>query len=95
LDHGFIPGTLAEDGDPLDAMIMTGEPTFPGCYVLVRPVAVFWLTDEHGPNAKILSVPTRDPRHVTIRDLPDVGGIATSSGSSLSSRLTRASRITP
>ena len=72
LDYGFIPGTLAEDGDPLDALVLLDEPTFPGCYVLARPVAVFWMYDEHGPDAKILTVPAGDPRAAGIRDLPDV-----------------------
>jgi inorganic pyrophosphatase len=74
LDYGFIPGTLAEDGDPLDALVMLDEPTFPGCLVLARPVAVFWMHDEHGPDAKILTVPARDPRYSTTRDLADVPG---------------------
>jgi inorganic pyrophosphatase len=72
LDYGFVPGTLAEDDDPLDALVMLDEPTFPGCYVLARPVAVFWMTDEHGPDAKILTVPARDPRSASITDLADV-----------------------
>jgi inorganic pyrophosphatase len=72
LDYGFIPDTLAEDGDPLDAMVMLDEPTFPGCLVLARPVGVFWMNDEHGPDAKILTVPARDPRYAAVRDLADV-----------------------
>jgi len=72
LDYGFIPGTLAEDGDPLDAMVLLGEPAFPGTYVTARPVAVFWMHDEHGPDAKILTVPARDPRYQELRDLPDI-----------------------
>jgi inorganic pyrophosphatase len=71
LDYG-IPGTLAEDGDPLDALVMLDEPTFPGCHVLASPVAVFWMSDEHGPDAKILAVPAHDPRAPGIRDLSDV-----------------------
>ena len=63
LDYGFIPDTLAEDGDPLDALVILDEPTFPGCLVLARPVGVFWMHDEHGPDAKILTVPARDPRY--------------------------------
>jgi inorganic pyrophosphatase len=74
LDYGFIPGTLAEDGDPLDAMILLGEPAFPGCEVTARPVGVFWMTDEHGPDAKILAVPATDPRYADLRDLSDVPG---------------------
>jgi inorganic pyrophosphatase len=72
VDYGFIPGTQAEDGDPLDAMVLLGEPAFPGTYVTARPVAVFWMTDEHGPDAKILAVPARDPRYESLRDLPDI-----------------------
>jgi|SRR5579859_516537 len=74
LDYGFIPDTLAEDGDPLDALVMLDEPTFPGCLVLARPVALFWMHDEHGPDAKILTVPARDPRYTATRDLADVPG---------------------
>jgi inorganic pyrophosphatase len=74
LDYGFIPDTLSEDGDPLDALVLLEEPTFPGCLVLARPVGVFWMNDEHGPDAKILAVPARDPRYATTRDLPDVPG---------------------
>jgi inorganic pyrophosphatase len=72
LDYGFVSGTLAEDGDALDALVMLDEPTFPGCLVTVRPVAVFWLHDEDGPDAKVLSVCSHDPRKANIRDLGDV-----------------------
>ena len=71
-DYGFIPGTLAEDGDPLDAMVLLGEPAFPGTYVTTRPVAVFWMHDERGPDAKILAVPARDPRYQDLQDLSDI-----------------------
>jgi inorganic pyrophosphatase len=70
-DYGFIPDTLAEDGDPLDALVMLDEPTFPGCHVLCRPVGVLRMKDEHGPDSKILSVPTSDPR-AEWRELDDV-----------------------
>jgi inorganic pyrophosphatase len=72
LDYGFIPDTLAEDGDPLDAMIMLGEATFPGCRVTARPVGVFWMSDEHGPDAKILAVPAGDPRYADVHEIGDV-----------------------
>lgn len=42
-DNGFVTGTLAEDGDPLDALVLLGEPTFPGCVITARPVGVFWM----------------------------------------------------
>jgi inorganic pyrophosphatase len=72
LDYGFITDTMAEDGEPLDALVCLDEPTFPGCLVTVRPVAVFWMHDENGPDAKVLTVCTRDPRMADIRDLSDV-----------------------
>jgi inorganic pyrophosphatase len=71
-DYGFVTGTLAEDGDPLDAMILLGEPTFPGCAVTARPVGVFWMSDEHEPDAKILTVVAHDPRYADLQDLGDV-----------------------
>lgn len=74
-DYGFVPDTLAEDGDPLDAMVLVSAPTFPGCLVRARPVGVFWMSDEHGPDAKLLCVPDRDPRfeqYADIGDLPDL-----------------------
>jgi len=72
LDYGFVEGTCAEDGDPLDALVWLDEPTFPGCVVTVRPVAVFWMHDEHGPDAKVLTVCSHDPRKANVRDLTDV-----------------------
>jgi inorganic pyrophosphatase len=72
VDYGFIPDTLAEDGDPLDIMVLLGDPTFPGCSIKVRPVGLFWMTDENGPDAKILSIPARDPRFADIRELRHV-----------------------
>ncbi|MGH3281949.1 MAG: inorganic diphosphatase [Trebonia sp.] len=72
LDYGKIPDTLAEDGDPLDALVWLDEPTFPGCLVTARPVAVFWMTDERGPDAKLLAVASHDLRKSRVRDLSDV-----------------------
>ena len=73
-DYGYVPDTLAEDGDPLDALVLLDDPTFPGCWVAARPVGVFWMTDDAGPDAKIICVPAGDARweHVTDLDgLPD------------------------
>ena len=69
VDYGFIPQTLAEDGDPLDIMVLLDDPTFPGCSILVRPVGLFWMSDENGPDAKILAVPAHDPRFGDYREL--------------------------
>jgi inorganic pyrophosphatase len=71
-DYGFIPHTLAEDGDPLDVLVLLDEPTVPGCHIRARPVAVFWMRDEKGPDAKVLAVPAGDPRWEHVRDFPDV-----------------------
>ncbi|MFA1541764.1 inorganic diphosphatase [Actinomadura monticuli] len=71
-DYGYIIDTRAEDGDPLDAMVLLEEPTFPGCQVTVRSVGVFWMHDEKGPDAKILTVPSRDVRYAGIGGLADV-----------------------
>jgi inorganic pyrophosphatase len=68
-DYGFIPDTLSEDGDPLDAMVLLDEPTFPGCWIASRPVGVFWMTDDKGPDAKILCVPAHDARWEHVVDL--------------------------
>ena len=71
-DYGFVEGTLAEDGDPLDALVLVGEPTFPGCRIRVRAVGVFHMADEKGPDEKILGVPIGDPRFDTVQDLDDL-----------------------
>jgi inorganic pyrophosphatase len=71
-DYGFVEGTLAEDGDPLDALVLVGEPTFPGCRIRVRAVGVFHMTDEKGPDEKVLCVPLNDPSWSGIADIHDV-----------------------
>ena len=70
-DYGFITDTLAEDGDPLDALVLVWEPTFPGCIMDVRPVGLFKMRDEKGPDAKILCIPLGDPLWNHIRTLED------------------------
>ncbi len=60
-EYGFFPDTLALDGDPLDALVLTWEPTFPGCVIDVHPVALFDMEDDKGPDKKILCVPQTDP----------------------------------
>jgi inorganic pyrophosphatase len=71
-DYGFVPHTLAADGDPLDALVRLEEPTFPGCHIRARPVGVFIMSDESGDDAKVLTVPATDPRHVAIVELDDI-----------------------
>lgn len=71
-DYGYVVGTLGEDGDAVDAMVMLEEPTFPGCRVHARPVAAFLVRDEAGGDAKLLCVPASDPRWDGVRDLEDI-----------------------
>jgi inorganic pyrophosphatase len=71
-DYGFIEGTLGGDGDPLDALVFVGEPTFPGCRIRARPIGLFRMRDEKGPDEKILCVPLRDPMWSDVQDLSDL-----------------------
>jgi inorganic pyrophosphatase len=71
-DYGYIPETLGEDGDPLDALVLLDDPTFPGCWVTARPVGVFWMEDDKGPDAKIICVPAGDPRWDHVSEIGDV-----------------------
>jgi inorganic pyrophosphatase len=71
-DYGYIPGTLARDGDHLDALVILGEPTFPGCYILGRVLGMLDMTDDKGPDEKILCVPDHDPRWRHLQSLTDV-----------------------
>ncbi len=71
-DYGFIPDTLAGDGDPLDAVICVSEPTFPGCLIWVNAVGLLEMRDEKGPDEKVLCVPCHDPNWASIEDLEDL-----------------------
>jgi inorganic pyrophosphatase len=71
-DYGFVEGTLGRDEDPLDALVLVEEPTFPGCLVRARPIGMFAMTDEKGPDDKIVSVPIGDPRQQRRQDLGDI-----------------------
>ncbi len=72
-DYGFIPDTLAEDGDPLDVIVMITQPTFPGCQLRARIVGLLEMHDEHGVDDKLFAVAADDPRYdgvVNLEDLP-------------------------
>jgi len=71
-DYGFIPDTLGLDGDPLDAMVCVSEPTFPGCVIPVKPIALFKMEDDKGIDDKILCVPLQDPAWNTLDTLDDL-----------------------
>jgi inorganic pyrophosphatase len=68
-DYGFIPETLAPDGDHLDILVLTHEPTFPGCLVEARPIGGLDMEDEAGSDFKILAVSIGDPRFDEVRQL--------------------------
>lgn len=71
-DYGFIPQTLAEDGDALDILVMVHEPTFSGCLIEARVVGLFRMTDRGQNDFKVLGVPQTDPLFAEYSSLPDV-----------------------
>jgi inorganic pyrophosphatase len=71
-DYGFIEGTLAPDGDPLDALVLLDEPTFPGCLIRCRAIGMFRMRDEMGRDDKVLCVAATDPRMAHLTDIEDV-----------------------
>ncbi|GGW39967.1 inorganic diphosphatase [Arenibacter certesii] len=71
-DYGFIPETLALDGDPLDVLVLVTEATFPGCVMEVKPIGVFHMADEKGPDEKVICVPVSDPVWNRINDLSEL-----------------------
>jgi inorganic pyrophosphatase len=71
-DYGYLIGHRGRDGDPLDAMICVSEPTFPGCVIAVKPIALFKMRDEMGEDDKIVCVPTHDPGWNTAETLDDI-----------------------
>jgi inorganic pyrophosphatase len=72
-DYGFIPDTLAEDGDHLDILVLVQEPTFPGCLIDARPIGGLDMADEKGGDFKVLAVPVGDPRYAHVTSLEDLG----------------------
>ena len=71
-DYGFIDDTLADDGDPLDALVLLEEPTFPGCLIRCRAIGMFRMRDEKGADDKVLCVVATDPRWEGLQDIDDV-----------------------
>jgi inorganic pyrophosphatase len=71
-DYGFIPDTLSLDGDPLDVMVLVSEPTFPGCVIEVKPIALFRMEDDKGIDDKVLAVPCSDPNWNQLETLNDI-----------------------
>ena len=71
-DYGFIPDTLGLDEDPLDAMVCVSEPTFPGCLIDVKVIALFRMEDDKGVDDKVLCVPLQDPAWNHLEELDDL-----------------------
>ncbi len=71
-DYGFIENTLADDGDPLDALVLLEEPTFPGCLICCRAIGMFRMRDEKGLDDKVLCVAATDPRMAEYTDIENV-----------------------
>jgi len=71
-DYGFLMGHRGRDGDPLDTMVCVSEPTFPGCVIPVKPIALFKMRDEKGEDDKVVCVPTHDPGWNTAQTLEDI-----------------------
>jgi len=71
-DYGYIEDTLADDGDPLDVLVLLEEPTFPGCLITCRVIGMFRMRDEKGLDDKVLCVASTDPRMSDLADIDDV-----------------------
>lgn len=71
-DYGFVPNTLADDGDPLDGMVIMDQPTFPGCVIPARPIGMLIMIDGGDRDEKILCVPAKDPRYADVKSLSDI-----------------------
>ena len=71
-DYGFIPGTLADDGDPLDVLALVEEPSFPGCLIEVRPVGILKMVDNEEADQKVIAVPNRNPRYDEVHTMDQI-----------------------
>jgi inorganic pyrophosphatase len=71
-DYGFVPQTVADDGDALDVLIMVNEPTFSGCLIAARVLGIFGMTDRGKGDDKVLAVPDSDPLFADYQSLGDV-----------------------
>ena len=71
-DYGFIPSTLADDGDPLDVLVLVDAPSFPGCVQTVRPIGVLQMTDQGKNDEKILAVGRNNPRYKDVWNYSEI-----------------------
>lgn len=72
IEYGFIPHTLATDGEPLDAMVCVSAPTFPGCLIEVKPIAMLRMAHDGGTDDKVLCVPVGDPDWSGMNEFEDL-----------------------
>jgi inorganic pyrophosphatase len=73
-DYGFIPKTIARDGEPLDTLVCVSDATFPGCLIDVKVIALFRMFDEGAPDEKVICVPSHDPNWLDVDSLDDLPG---------------------
>ena len=71
-EYGYVPETLAPDGDPLDVLVCVSAPTFPGCVILAKVVGLFKMSDEKGPDDHVVCVPFNDPNWNQLEDVDDL-----------------------
>jgi inorganic pyrophosphatase len=71
-DYGFIEGTLAEDGDEVDILVLLEEPTFSGCLLDAKPIGMLLMRDDKGPDNKVLGVAMNDPRWRYVEDINEI-----------------------
>jgi inorganic pyrophosphatase len=76
-NYGFVPGSLGEDGDPIDVLVVSHTPLVPGCVVRARPIGVLVMEDEKGMDEKILAVPAGKltpyfDKVTSYKDLPEI-----------------------
>jgi inorganic pyrophosphatase len=71
-DYGFIPSTLASDGDPLDVLVLVDNASFPGCLIEVRPIGVLEMLDQGVRDEKVLAVVNNDPRYTEVSNYTDI-----------------------
>ncbi|RFU18958.1 inorganic diphosphatase [Geodermatophilus marinus] len=71
-DYGFVPRTTGADGDPLDALVLLDEPTFPGVWVAARAIGVSWIGTDAGREAKLLCVALGDPAYDEVTDIDEL-----------------------
>ncbi|MEM0365547.1 MAG: inorganic diphosphatase [Acidilobaceae archaeon] len=73
-NYGLIPGTMEEDGDPVDVLVISREPILPGSIIEVTPIGLLEMEDEEGPDSKVIAVPKAklDPYYAGWRDVNDI-----------------------